>query len=66
MPIFGLNWELFTDIVAPGDFEGDGKADPAVFRPSTGQWWVRLSTGPLMLVNWGTAGDYPVQNFDIR
>lgn len=40
----------------PGDFTGDGVADPAVFRPSTGTWWVR-SVGA---VRYGAAGDVPV------
>ena len=26
---------------APGDFDGDGKTDVTVFRPSTGIWYVR-------------------------
>ncbi|MEP6918879.1 MAG: hypothetical protein ABJC89_24780 [Acidobacteriota bacterium] len=37
----------------PADFDGDGKADIAVFRPSTGIWYVR----GLFNRNWGQAGD---------
>jgi len=37
------------------DFDGDGKSDLAVYRPSTGEWWVR-SQGP---VQWGRPGDVP-------
>jgi hypothetical protein len=27
-----------------GDFDGDSKADPAVYRPTTGEWLMRLSS----------------------
>jgi len=42
---------------APGaDFDGDGKDDIAVFRPSTGRWSVRGLTRPYF----GGPGDIPV------
>ncbi len=43
-----------------GDFDGDGKSDPTVFRLSSGQWFVNKSTGGYLSVVWGMAGDTPV------
>ena len=47
--------------VAIGDYDNDNKTDIAVFRPSTGQWIYRPSTGgATVFAPWGTAGDIPV------
>lgn len=41
----------------PGDYDGDRRADPAVFRPGEGVWYVRQSTHGLLGVQWGMMND---------
>jgi hypothetical protein len=43
---------------APYDWDGDRKADIAVFRPSTGDWFIQKSTDQTVgIMNWGNARD---------
>jgi hypothetical protein len=45
----------------PGDFDGDDRSEVAVFRPSTGTWYIRNSgTGLNVGLGWGGLGDIPV------
>lgn len=41
----------------PFDFDGDGRADIGVLRPSAGDWYILPSTGGLSSQNFGVSGD---------
>ncbi|HQX54807.1 MAG TPA: M36 family metallopeptidase [Pyrinomonadaceae bacterium] len=42
------------------DFDGDGRSDVSVFRPSDGNWYIQRSTAGFIAANFGLAGDRPV------
>jgi (2Fe-2S) ferredoxin len=53
-----LPWGTTGDRPMRGDFDGDGKSDAAIFRPSDSLWYIRLSsTSALRVDNWGLATD---------
>jgi 6-phosphogluconolactonase (cycloisomerase 2 family) len=53
-----VRWGTAGDIPVNGDFDGEGRPDAAVFRPSEGRWYIRLSAlNQTRIINWGAAGD---------
>lgn len=64
-----IDWGLGSDLVIPGDYDGDGLTDAAVLREGKRQtdpltWLIRRSSdGTALVFNLGTTGsDYNVQN----
>jgi hypothetical protein len=68
---FDFGFNLITrfgtagDRIVPGDYDGNVKTDVAVFRPSTGTWYVQPSiaqgtpTATFTGFAWGLSGDIP-------
>jgi len=51
-----------SDIPVPGDYDGDGEADIAIYRAASGVWWIRPSTTgtPYAVSFGGHPSDMPV------
>ena len=63
--VSGVYWGEPGDVPVSADFDGDAKSDVAIFRPSTGTWWVIRSTGGVASQQWGLPGDVTAaEDFD--
>ena len=48
---------MANDILAPADYDGDGKSEIAVYRPSNGVWYFLQSSNGFKAIQWGIASD---------
>jgi CSLREA domain-containing protein len=53
-------WGSDGDKPVVADYDGDGRADAAVYRPSNGVWYLMQSTKGFAAVQFGNATDKPV------
>ena len=49
------SWGAAGDVPVPGDYDGDGKDDLAIYR--NGTWWVLRSTSGTLVQNFGLTSD---------
>jgi hypothetical protein len=56
-----LHWGAPDDIPVTGDYDGDGKSDFAVWRPSSSTWYIRRNgvPGSYIINAWGKSQEFP-------
>lgn len=55
------SWGIHGDIPVPGDYDGDRRADLAIWRPVEGTWYLLLNNGTSPFIQlWGILGDKPI------
>ncbi len=71
-PVGPVTFGLSSDFPVQGDYDGDGRADLAIYRPgpTTGTqssfWYLRSLDGGAVHTLWGIRGDFAVASFDAR
>ena len=50
---------MFSTTTTASDFDGDGKADIAVYNPETAVWTIRFYSGAIVSQQWGQRGNQP-------
>jgi hypothetical protein len=48
------------DVPVPGDYDGDGRDNLAIWRPSEGKFHINMPDNNHVYPSWGVAGDVPV------
>jgi hypothetical protein len=66
-----IRWGIASDVRTPGDYDGDGITDIAIWRPSVTQgqsrYWVRRSSdGMAQQIVWGQNGDFAVAGWIVH
>jgi hypothetical protein len=52
---------LSSDVLVPGDYDGDGRVDVAVWRGSEGNWYIiKSATNAGVIQNLGLSNERPV------